>query len=1204
MKSMNRFFNCTLSLAITFLLISINTQTTAQNKKEIKKQVHKNNTQLILKNSLLSGNCRYPIRQENFNRPDENQSSGTSGTGANIDVLYHKIYWRINPDSSIKYIKGSVQTNFKTIQNNVSNISFDLHAGLIVDSVKFRNVLLPTASIIRTSNIVTLNLGLTLVNNFIDSLTIFYQGTPPAVSGAAQGYQKSSNAGAGNFITTLSESYEDRDWWPCKHDMQDKIDSMDITVNVPWGSPTIADTFWVACNGKMIDSSIIGTNRSFVFRNRYPMASYLVFVSVAKYNRFYNSVNVGGTEVPVVYNLFKGKTAATYTNIVTAMDRMNPVLQAYSNKFGDYPFKNEKHGYYDGLLGAGGMEHQTFSGMATNALTSTSTLAHELIHQWFGDNVTFSTWNDLWLAEGFANYGEALAAELVPSLGQNPYTIRNSIKNSALSSTVSAWIPDANIANSNLIWNSNYGGAVYVRGAMVVSMLRAIAGDIKFFQALTNYQTQLAGKSATSDSLKRHFNTVLGRDISVFFNDYVGGSGNAANAVGGRGNPINTINWNTPIANKLVVQVASQTQSASSNVTYYRGPITLHLKGTTAAQDTTIYFFDWGGGNLSYAGNGLSVPISGNLLEFDLSFTPTTVLYDDSARTLSTGSTVFVPTLNAGGFTFNTSTPSTASCPTPASMSVTLGTTAINGFSNAISLSAISGVPAGTTISFSSNPITPGSNSTVILSNSNILNVGTYNITIQGTVSGATSQTTTISYIVNAGTNPLINTQPASQTVCEGSNVIFNIIATGATNYQWQISTNAGAAWTNITGATSTSLTLTAVSAAMNAYQYRCLATSNCGTTNSSAAFLTVNTSITITAQPNNATICSGQSNTFCVTATGSNLSYQWQSNTVGCSGTWLTVSGATNACYTVNNILITTYYRCIVSSSSCGGVSITSNCATLTVGSAVLITNQPTDVDVCAGTQASFSVVGTSIQPINYQWQVSTDAGLNFTNITGATAASYIVTNTSTGLNNYRYRCVLSNTSCAAQTTSSSAKLTVRTLPTIALTAAPFAKLLPGQTTLLTSSASISNGGTLSTNWFYNNAPLNISGNNYSVSINQVGNYFATIKEIFPGGLQCTSTSASLSITVAESNSLFIFPSPNDGTFKVSYYNSSNVNTKRNIAIYDTKGAIVYQREFTFTGFYTLVPINLQAASRGDYFVVIFDADGKKLAEGKVQVK
>ncbi len=236
------------------------------------------------------------------------ESTGTSGTGANIDVIYHRIYWRINPDST-KYIKGSVQTNFKTIQPNVSSISFDLRSILIIDSVVFRGAQIPGGNIVRAGHIVTLTLGVTLANDFIDSFIVYYQGVPPAASGSSQGYQKATSGTAGTYITSLSESYEDRDWWPCKADMQDKIDSMDIIVNVPWGTPTANDTFWVASNGRMIDSTINGNNRTFIFKSRYPIASYLVFVSVARYNRYYRSVNVSGTEIPVAYNLLRGKTA-------------------------------------------------------------------------------------------------------------------------------------------------------------------------------------------------------------------------------------------------------------------------------------------------------------------------------------------------------------------------------------------------------------------------------------------------------------------------------------------------------------------------------------------------------------------------------------------------------------------------------------------------------------------------------------------------------------------------------------------------------------------------------------------------------------------------------------------------------------------------------------------------------------------------------
>jgi Peptidase family M1 domain/Secretion system C-terminal sorting domain len=586
----------------------------------------------------------------NYNSSDQSilpditapNSTGQSGTGSNIDVVYHRINWTVDPNSVTKTITGTVVTYFKTLAANVASIKFDLN------STSF-----PAASVTATyhgtacvdasaSNILTITLPSTIVAvNTLDSVVVNYTGVPPARSGSAEGYQ-TSGAAPDKWIYTLSESYEDKDWWPCKADMQDKIDSMEINVTVPWNVAT-ADTFWVATNGKLVDSTITGSNRTFKFKTHYPIASYLVCLGVAKYKRFYRSVNIGGTNTQIVFYILRSTSVSNTNTAVTNMDKVTAVLSAFSNKFGDYPFKLEKHGFYEGLgAGAGGMEHQTFSAIATGAqLSDIPTLVHELMHQWFGDNVTFATWNDLWLAEGFAQYSEPLAYELAPSIGaaSNAFTLRDGFKTSALAlNTASAWIPNSSTANSNLVWGGSYGSTVYKRGAMVVSMLRALCGDAKFFQACTNYQTALAGKSATTDSLKNHFNAVLGTDIAEFFKDYVGGSGTGA-IVGGIGNPINQINWNSPSAQKLVVQVGGQTRTAGSNVTYFNGPVVLHVTNAATGwtKDTTIVFFDWGGGNLSYAGNGLSAPVAGNLLSYNLSFTPTNVFYDDSSKTLSTG---------------------------------------------------------------------------------------------------------------------------------------------------------------------------------------------------------------------------------------------------------------------------------------------------------------------------------------------------------------------------------------------------------------------------------------------------------------------------------------------------------------------------------------------------------------------------------------
>lgn len=569
--------------------------------------------------------------------------TGQSGTGANIDVVYHRIWWRINPDS-LKGIKGIVTTYFKTIAPNVSSITMDLRQSAFNNAnliVTYHGT--TCTRTLNASNILTITLPSTIVaTGTLDSVVVNYNGVPPAVSGAAQGYQTDTDPSTGQKMTyTLSESYEDRDWWPCKADMQDKIDSMDIIVNVPWSG---ADTFWVATNGRLVDSTISGTSRTFTFKNRYAMASYLVSVSVARYNRYYTHVNVGGVNTQVAYYLHRGKTATQYTNILNAMNLQNQVLQQFSLKFGDYPFKYEKHGFYDGLKGAGGMEHQTFSAIdggttaaSTGSLTSASTLAHELMHQWFGDKTTFATWADIYLAEGFARYGETLAGEFVPATGINTTTKMSSVKTAARGVTT---VPTkiTSFTTSAQVWSTAGNvSAMYDRGCMVVSMLRKLCGDNLFFQACRNYLDSTTGsgyKSATTDSLKNNFSRVMGNyNLTPFFNDWVIG----------RGHPTAVVNWNKVGAGPtytLKVSMGTQTRSAGATATYFHNVIVLRVQGALPANDTMIVIYDIDGNNLAKAGsNGIEASVPGNLLTYNLSFNPTSVTFDPFNQTMSAGST-------------------------------------------------------------------------------------------------------------------------------------------------------------------------------------------------------------------------------------------------------------------------------------------------------------------------------------------------------------------------------------------------------------------------------------------------------------------------------------------------------------------------------------------------------------------------------------
>jgi hypothetical protein len=570
-------------------------------------------------------------------------TTGFSGTGSNIDVDNYQIWWRLNPDSSLG-IKGVVTIKFKTVVSSVTSVSFDLRDVLVIDDIKYHG---STVTPTRVANSKVFSVPVSIpISGTRDSITVTYHGVPPLPTGAESGFTLASDVNAGNYINTLSESYEDRDWWPCKADMQDKADTIDITVSVPWKKSGTTDTFWVASNGTLVDSTIDAANKSRTFKyiNRYPMATYLVAVAVGRYNRFYRTpVPIGGYNVPVVYYILAGKSA---TAAITAMDKATELLAKFSQKYGNYgfldPAQGGKHGFYEGLTGAEGMEHQTFSAIATSSITDIDVLIHELQHQWFGDKVSFATWQDLWLAEGFAEYAPALARELVTGLGSTALSARTSLRSSAIAEKAPVQIPLAGIANSNTIWSQGtcatcYGSSVYMRGAMVVSMLRTLAGDTKFFNIMKEYQTRpsLQFKSATTSTLAQIFSDSLGVDVTPFFTDNVIGTGYPTNTVG------YTISG--PTSKKIALNTKTQTRTNAGSATYIRQPIVVHLQnksGSTVLNDTTIIFFDWGGNLYSKAGRGVLGPKTSGGVAYNLSFTPNTFLYDDSIYTTSSGSIV------------------------------------------------------------------------------------------------------------------------------------------------------------------------------------------------------------------------------------------------------------------------------------------------------------------------------------------------------------------------------------------------------------------------------------------------------------------------------------------------------------------------------------------------------------------------------------
>ncbi len=271
-----------------------------------------------------------------------------------------------------------------------------------------------------------------------------------------------------------------------------------------------------------------------------------------------------------------------------------------------------------------------------------------------------------------------------------------------------------------------------------------------------------------------------------------------------------------------------------------------------------------------------------------------------------------------------------------------------------------------------------------------------------------------------------ITAQPAAITVCEDEPATFTVGATGANiSYQWQ--SNNGTSWTDITGSTGTSLTVTAA-AARNGVKYRVVVSSTCGTLNSAEAALTVTPKLRITAQPSSVTVCEDETATFSVTATGANVTYQWQSNNGGSS--WLDIAGSTGTSLTVPAATAQNGFKYrVVISSTCG--TLNSAEAALTITPKLRITAHPVSVTVCEDEVTTFTVGATGAN-VTYQWQ-SNNGGATWMNIAGSTGTSLTVT-AAAARNGVKYRVVVSST-CG---TLNSAEAALTVTPKLRITAQP----------------------------------------------------------------------------------------------------------------------------------------------------------------------
>lgn len=304
------------------------------------------------------------------------------------------------------------------------------------------------------------------------------------------------------FCFTLSEPWYSYSWWPNKDDNADKsVDSIAVTV---------PNTMQVAANGLLQGVDTLSGNRlKYRWSSAYPMSPYLLCFGATNFNHFSDTFSYSGGTMPLEFYIWPENDNTGNRNGWLAVKQM---LATYGTWYGTYPFINEKYGIYQFSF-SGGQEHQTMTGEVN---FGDNLSAHELSHQWWGDNITCGTWSDIWLNEGFATYSEAVWLEKQP--GSSGLPALKAAMQSRTPGSVNGTVYITNPTDINRIFSNDF---TYLKGGWVQHMLRHVVGDTNFWNGLALYRSRYQLKTAITDNYQAAMQDQSGMNLTQFFQEWV-----------------------------------------------------------------------------------------------------------------------------------------------------------------------------------------------------------------------------------------------------------------------------------------------------------------------------------------------------------------------------------------------------------------------------------------------------------------------------------------------------------------------------------------------------------------------------------------------------------------------------------------------------------------------------------------------------------
>ena len=301
-----------------------------------------------------------------------------------------------------------------------------------------------------------------------------------------------------------------RHWLPTLDHPSDKATS-EFKIKAP-------SHYKVISNGLLLEESELGNSMKLThWKQSVPSSCWLFVIGVAEFAVQYLEPFMGKSIETWVYA--KNREAGFYD----FQEPTKKVLEFFSQYVG--PFAYEKLANIQTPSVNGGMESSSAIFYGEDLVTgkrserTRNVVIHEIAHQWFGNSVTETTWDDAWLSEGFATFFTLLFIE--NEYGKEEYN-KGIAKAKKTVLDLLVKMPDFSIvsprtAEKELVIT----GITYQKGAWVLHMLRNLMGETNFKKGIQSYYAKFYTSSATTDDFRITMEKASGMDLKIFFKQWL-----------------------------------------------------------------------------------------------------------------------------------------------------------------------------------------------------------------------------------------------------------------------------------------------------------------------------------------------------------------------------------------------------------------------------------------------------------------------------------------------------------------------------------------------------------------------------------------------------------------------------------------------------------------------------------------------------------